>query len=362
LTEDFDENRDWEAEELELLRIRQDEHFELEQSREVWTDANTPIFVQDLVNSRISLPARLFEDFLFSRSLCMVSGEPHSGKSMFLLAMLASLDLESPLFGVFAPSKNRPVLFLGQDSPPWDYQYQLSRLSRGMAGEPGELAMRSMCLFNKGFDLLHPSFWPWLVETTKLWGTKVLMIDTLLEHHNQNENDNGQMKLVMGILKAARDKLNLTVIFSHHTAKPFAGATVSANYRARGASCIVGSVDQHILIRGFKGGMKITAPKLRGGDIKLESLNLSFEPGMIGSSPSICLVPSENPYKGFSDTVLAFVLAPRSRREIQEHLKSVYPTWTNPQLVGRTSSTLRYLVLSDKLVHLERSLYGPKGV
>jgi hypothetical protein len=214
-------------------------------------------------------------------------------------------------------------------------------------------------MFNRGFDLLDPKFWPWLSETVLTWGTKVLMIDTLLEHHGQNENDNGQMKLVMEVLKRARDRLGLTVIFSHHTAKPVGGITMSANYRARGASCIVGSVDQHILVRGFKGGMRLSAPKLRGGDIKLETLNVSFESGMTADRQTLRLVPTENPYKRYTDTVLSFVSEPRSRKAIQDHLRTSFPDWTPSQLLGRTSSTLQYLVISKQLTRLERSLYGP---
>ena len=122
-----------------------DQHiFEIE--RDLWDQDNRAENAQEIGSEKILPPHWLFEDFLFSQSLTLLSAEPFTGKTMFLLAMMASLDTFEPLCGQFLPLReglqrdkiyapNPHVLFIGQDAPTWDYKGQYQKLLRGLIGD-----------------------------------------------------------------------------------------------------------------------------------------------------------------------------------------------------------------------------------
>jgi len=329
----------------------------------IWDERFKPGYFYELAGRRISPPPFLFENLIYTNSLIMLSGEPFSGKTLLMLNLLLSLDLGLPLFGEYLPSPYQRTLFIGQDAATWDYYAQYLKLYRGYVGDKTEPpTMKSMYFFNKGISLQDPSFFPWLQEAVRIWGFNVLMLDTLLEFHDADENSNKEMKPVMRVLKDARDKLGMTVLFSHHTGKPGPGAR-SGNYRARGASCISGGVDQHILISGRKNGFAFLDPKGRGlsrkgpQDVLFEEKSLSR-----GISLSLLLDPTKTleALGKRESTILACVTQPRTRAEIKSALASAFPGWTPDELSRRTSTSLRYLtIVKPRLTRLDRGLYGP---
>ena len=158
-----------------------------------------------IVNATQTRPAWLFQDFLLSRTLTLISAEPFAGKSMLMLAMHAALDLQEPLFGRHLPEIAQKCLFLGQDSPAWDYEGQYQKLVRGMTQLP-EPHLPSIFMFNRGLDILDPGFPKFLEEMVDAFNLTVVFLDTLIEFHNQNENLNHEMKPVMRLLKELRRK------------------------------------------------------------------------------------------------------------------------------------------------------------
>src|SRR5689334_21236881 len=213
-------------------------------NREAWLDEFKGMYSADVVAGRVPRPPFLLDDFLLSHSITLVSGEPFAGKTMFLLATFLSLDSGEPLFGSFQPAPHQRGLFVGQDAPTWDYLTQLQKLSRGWV-EPKLGA--SLMVLNGGYNIMDPRFLQMVEGAIEHFSITFLMLDTLMEFHQLDENSNNDMSRIMGLLKHLRDKHHISIFLSTHTTKATDGK--SANYRARGASVITGSVDQHVLIR-----------------------------------------------------------------------------------------------------------------
>lgn len=218
----------------------------------------------DVGLGEIRRPPYLFDDFLLRRTLIMVSAEPFTGKTMLTLSMALCLDAGRPLFGKIKPIEKRKVLYIGQDAATWDYAEQTRKLLVGLGLADGTVeALDTEAIFNQGLDILDSKFYDFLSLWRDEIGLDVLILDTLASMHSADENSNREMGFVMQVLKRCRDRLGLTVIFTHHDGKP-SMAERSAVYRPRGASIISGSVDAHISLQSSGGGVELTLPKGRG--------------------------------------------------------------------------------------------------
>jgi KaiC/GvpD/RAD55 family RecA-like ATPase len=221
--------------------------------------------ISDIARGDSRKPPALFHDFLLQKAVTMVSAEPFTGKSMFALALTLALDSNRALMGTFNPMERRKVLFIGQDSPEWDYAEQIRKLVAGYELTSDDLdKLDSEAIFNDGFDILDKGRVELLHNYYDEHGFDVIIFDTLASIHTLDENSNREMGYVMRALKNLRDKFQCTVIFTHHDSKPN-GDERSAVYRPRGASIISGSCDVHISLRsGSDGSVKLTMPKGRG--------------------------------------------------------------------------------------------------
>jgi hypothetical protein len=344
------------------------EHVLSDLSRRDWEDTHSPTFFLDITSGRVARPPWLFEDFLLSHSITLVSGEPFAGKSLFMSAAALSLDSGEPLFGAFQPAPYQRVMYIGQDAPTWDYIGQAQKIARGMEIRT---TSGSFMLLNKGFDLMDPASFRLIEEAIDLYNINVLMLDTLLEMHNLNENDNVEMKQVMGRLKYLRNKHFLSIFISTHTAKAVEGK--SANYRARGASVISGSVDQHILIRPHYGagkadGFYFKAPKSRGGTMKQDSSVVHFGEAGTADEPILSLQFSGELYSERREVVLsALSSGPTERKAVTAALRAKYPAWSKLELERRVTNTLAYLTTKGSIRKTDRGVYTlseslpPKG-
>lgn len=218
-----------------------------------------------IADGTIQPPPPLFDGLLLHRTLTMVSGEPYTGKTLFLIATALSLATGKPLLGRFPPKELRRVLFIGQDAPTWDYAGQALKLTRGYGIKPEELEHYEIDLvLNEGIVITEPGFLDWLSQWYEATKFDVLMLDTLLDVHTADENSNSQMRIVMKLLKTIRDKFGCAILFSHHTGKPQVGDARSANYMSRGATVIPGSSDFHFQLREGKECVNLLWPKGRG--------------------------------------------------------------------------------------------------
>ena len=217
----------------------------------------------------VAPPPPLFDGFLLHKTLTMLSAEPFTGKTLLMMAMAISLNTGKPLFGRHRPAELRRVLFIGQDAPTWDYVRQARKLLRGYGVNPDDFGdLDTDLLLNQNINITDKRFIDlWLRPWHDATAFDVLMLDTLLSVHSADENDNRQMNLVMSALKRIRDEFGCAVIFSHHLSKPHGDNPMSANYRARGATAIVGGVDFHFQLQQGEGSqVNLIMPKGRGAD------------------------------------------------------------------------------------------------
>lgn len=213
-------------------------------------------------------PEPLFENFLLSKSLTMLSAEPGTGKTWLALYMMLCLEMGWPLFGKFpVVPKNNRCLFIGMDSSPWDVAKQWTKLLRGYGVEREQIEHLSSDFVLRGGERLHLTnrdFVDWLFDWLRTTKTNVLFFDTLRAAHDGNENDSLQMEALMEIIRTIRDRFNVSVIFTHHSRKSQLGAdNDDGNDSARGSSAITGAVDFHVRLQRHKRGTFLTMPKGR---------------------------------------------------------------------------------------------------
>lgn len=227
-----------------------------------------------LLAGAVQKPPSLYQGgFLLERSITLIAGEPYAGKSLFGLAVSLSLAYGYKLFNAYEPLRSHRVLYVGQDSPSWDYAEQLRKLHAGyllrLASPSGTTSDGHLdLLLNSGFQLTDPRQLHDLTEYIDFVGVDTLVFDTLKSIHNLDENSNRDMGGLLDLIKRLRDTHALTIFLIHHASKPSADAGRSAIYSARGASVISGSVDSQLnlasSVRGGTTGIRIAVSKGRG--------------------------------------------------------------------------------------------------
>lgn len=289
-------------------------------------------------------PSNPLEDMglLRSKTITMVSAEPFTGKTMLMLGVTLGLASGRGALGYPAAPGHR-VLFLGQDAPTWDYWGQVRKLWLGL-GQPAIPQGSAFFFLNRGWKINDPGFDGFLTETIRLYGITVLILDTLLQFHDAEENSNKEMRVVMDLLKSWRDK-GLTIIFSHHTGKT---QGISGNYAARGASVISGSVDFHLQLGSRGNVISLGLPKRRGG-AKRQADGFSIT----DSAGGIVLEPRAR-VQGPSELVLEYLTQPRTMRDLMTFLGSHFPGDTY-QVTGRLHGVL------GRLKRLKRITEHPDG-
>lgn len=328
-----------------------------------------PLRGSDLFASQTAPPAWLLADLIRQRSLVMISAEPFTGKTMFALSLALALDTQLPFLNHYQPSPGHRALFIGQDAPTWDYQGVFAALTRGLAIEsPPNLP--SLFILNRGLTLALPrQFSDFLEAAVSLYDIDVLILDVLRSFHDYDENSNLEMSRIMDLLKSFRDRFGLTIILTHHTSKPSAGFAgtpqISGNYRARGASVISGSIDQHFLLRASRGAVQIEMPKARGafGAPQVEEFTIISSSDHVGNR-SLSLAPSAPNSETIASSTadLLRTASPSDQisvRSIYNVLRSraAFAALTDQQVQSRLSAALRVAERRGAIRRLSHGLY-----
>jgi RecA-family ATPase len=198
---------------------------------------------------------------ILHRSIVMVSGEPGTAKTLFAMGLGLACDAQTKFLGLeTCPGR---MLFIGQDSPDWYYQLQAQRLRKGMGISEGQAELlTSEALLNEGYRITSEDFRKELDILYDANPFDILVLDTLFDLHDVDENDNSEMRKIGRMLKRMRDAFHCAIICIGHTAK--AGGS-SIQYRARGASALAGTVDMTLILE--QAGDKVVTihnPKARG--------------------------------------------------------------------------------------------------
>ena len=310
-----------------------------------------PLRGYEILGHAASPPPMLVADLLRSQSLIAITGEPYCGKTLFLLDLMISLDTGALFLNALIPAKNHRALFIGQDAPTWDYIGGYSALVRGL-GYAEEPPLNSVFILNRGmaFGQNNVAFIRCIEQAIDLYDINVVMLDTLKAFHDFNENNNQEMDRVMTLLKYLRDHHGLTVLFTHHTAKPTftkGGLNeISGNYRARGASVIAGSIDQHLILTKTKGLISMSLAKARGsaGNLPTSSFRIT------SASPTTLDLDADS---GGNSIVRSVLRALRASQEVQ--LRTISEALRADVAFKDLTDSQLYSRISGALLSLERS-------
>lgn len=248
-------------------------------------DISTPITLEELMNKEFPASPWIAEPLIPADSITVMSGQPASFKTWILLEVALKVAAGDRLFGKYQ-TRQSGVLIVDEESGPRLLQQRLNVL-----GAPTSLPVYLMSLQN--FKLEDASTTR-LIRFCEDNDIKLVIFDSLVRLHAQDENDAGQMAKVFQQLKQFATH-GVTVLVTHHNRKAGVGKSNPAQ-EMRGSSDILASVDCHLAITRLDNrSLVITQTKLRYAeemppitlDISKTESSLTIEyAGTLESGPS----------------------------------------------------------------------------
>lgn len=201
--------------------------------------------------------------------ITLVVAEPGVGKSNLALGVAAAAWKGKPFLDIMA-REPRNVLFLGQDSAPWDYANTLFAILKGMGEdirsyapsvglsgeydpEEGWARLRFLC---EPINILSEEWSKYGLDVfTQILASgdsisarpDLVVIDTLSKVHTADENNRREMRFVMDAMRRLANQ-GIAVVALHHTA--INQKDRAAVYAGRGSGEIAGSADLVIRLAG----------------------------------------------------------------------------------------------------------------
>jgi len=164
-----------------------------------------------------------------------------TGKSMLAMELAALVAGVNVLCDDWTPSAHGPVVILAVEDPENELYNRWSDLGSGLDPAQRERCsdVRVIPMFGLGFDIMHPDCFAALVKLCI--GKRLLILDTLRRIHNLDENNSGEMALVIDMMERVAHATGCAILFLHHTNK---GAALSGDgdqqQASRGSSVLVG--------------------------------------------------------------------------------------------------------------------------
>lgn len=219
------------------------------------------ISMNKLVKKDLSIDRNaIVPNVIYPRSRMLIFGDGDVGKSLYAQDLCMRL-LRGESFPGLPPTarKAKGVLYLQSENPQMIMQDRSIKMLAGMG-----LKKLKGFYFSNSIRLDSDDGIGELVADIKEQGLDidVLVIDPLIDFHRQDERNNTEMRVILNNLKFAIDKMRISVIVVHHSAK---GYDRNPRNRMRGASSIW---DWHYTIlelRGFEGGAKVNVVKANHG-------------------------------------------------------------------------------------------------
>jgi len=228
-------------------------------------------------------------------SFHLITADPFTGKSALATGIAVSVATGTPFFKGSPPCDHGRVLFFALDAPDWDYGTLLSKVCTQKGLTPRDLADKDIPLFyvfrDQDVNIESRSkmekFLLGAGDPLELTSPDLIVVDTVLNIHEREENDSVAMKQVM---RAFTHFKGSAWILLHHNAK---SPLLTGGAKSRGSTVIPGSVDMHLLLkRGRKkipGGLSIAGEwaKGRGGDLPEKmSYSMTWDSDVLVFHPS----------------------------------------------------------------------------
>jgi len=181
----------------------------------------------------------LVENLVPTASVIAISGYPASYKTWFVLDLALKVVKGEPLFGKF-PTGQTGVMLIDEENGERSLQRRFKILKAERATLPlFWTSLNEFKLSEKTVD--H------LIKSAKERGVGLVIFDSLVRIHSNDENSAREMAQVSSLLKRFT-KDGISVIFTHHHRKAGQGQ-VNHSHDMRGSSDLLASVESHIALQ-----------------------------------------------------------------------------------------------------------------
>lgn len=242
----------------------------------------------------VPMPESIWGDILFPGFITQLNAEPGVGKSTFAYNIAAHGALNEDFLDITF-SRRIKTLYVDLETPKSLCKTKIKLICGTL---PHDFYILS------SLDL--KSDYSDLVQLCKKEKYDLVVLDTQSRAFNmEQENDNSEANLLMGLLRQITIQTNIAVLLLHHTTK---GAVNKKVYKGRGASAIAGSADvvvnleledsETLLLSVPKSRMLIEHDSMiirKTGNDRFELVNRS----------SICLQNTKNEIEKIQDLILS---------------------------------------------------------
>lgn len=183
-------------------------------------------------------PEYLVEPILYQNTSNLLTAYAGVGKSLLAQSIAHAVLTGLPLWGHFQVHKTGSVLIIDEENPG---AFLKDRLVK-MGFKEG---MPIYFLHYQGIKIDDSACFAYLVDVLNKIKPVLVIFDALIRIHNaKSENDTSEMAYVMGKMRELVNRTGITALTIHHDNK----GSADGKRRARGASDIVGAVDNQICL------------------------------------------------------------------------------------------------------------------
>lgn len=260
----------------------------------------------------------LVEKLIPKEGLVALSGIPGSFKS-YLTNWLALKVATGENFFTF-PTEKAAVLFIDRENPNYLIQKRFKSLS--------EETNLPIYWLNLEFRIGNENHITAVIEAIEQHNIKLVIIDSLIRIHSENENESSGMSKVFQQLKRIQDK-GASVLFLHHHKKTGGMVTINQAESLRGSSDIIAAVDSHIRIdKVDDSNITLTQPKLRQAK-PFKGFAVQIETNLDESEVEFIYKGEVDPEKekktlAQEDVLELLAQSAQKRKDIQDELRNRY--------------------------------------
>ena len=168
-------------------------------------------------------------------------GKPKTGKSFAALGLADAVANGSASWMGFDVIRTGPVGYLQIDTPRSAWAMRLNNI-KAAGFDLSNIYFADRLIAPYPFNILDPECHKWLKAMTEQVKPILMIIDTLREVHEEDENDSGQMKRVITAIDTACGEGVAKVLVSHSRKdNPMSGENIMDD--VRGSSYVPGKMD-----------------------------------------------------------------------------------------------------------------------
>lgn len=293
----------------------EEEFCELEKEIEV-EDSLKPISLAELMAMEFKDVEWLVEQLVPAESLVAISAAPGNHKTWLVLDIAVKVAKGEILFGKF-PTSQTGVLIIDEENGIKLLRKRFQKLQKNYEIPVYLLSWKGFTLGGGNNEKI--------LEFAKAHGVKLIIFDSLVRIHGEDENAATSMARVFSLLKNF-NKEGITVIFTHHNRKQ-GMLRANPSQDMRGSSDILASVDCHLAIEHKSDFLMITQTKLRQEEeikpFKLQIVGDANEQKYVFSGEIDNAQEKRGKFKDAIQDFLKNENQPKYKKEIFDMLKKV---------------------------------------